>query len=386
MFVPYVVNGQGFGPQAEAIAGCHFDQGLMRPYFDDAGRRCVSVNTGKFKKDAKSGLLVPVKEKVRIKDLDFASPVLNATTLRKDEWIYMDTVVREAVRNRLRAWADIMATNPYGGFNAMGSMTLEYETMGDAFEAITDMDGLTDARNDTPQFGLRSIPLPLHHVDFWFSDRQLSASRNKGQPLNLRAARLAGRKLAERVEKLTIGLDVGIKFGPTDSRYEGDSQVFGYLNHPDRIIKDDMPVPNGTNASAIIAAVMELRELMYQNHFYGPFVIYTSTDYDLYLDSDYILTGGNVSTQTLRERLLEVENIGAIRRLDWLDGTSHPFTMIMVCMTDDVVQAINGMDVTTWQWDSKAGWRKNFMVACIQQPLLTANSDGVLGVAIGTTE
>jgi hypothetical protein len=385
MFVPYVVNGQGFGEPAEAIAGCHFDAGLMRPYFDERGRRCVTVNTGKFVKDAKSGLMVPQREKVRIKDLDFSSPVLNATTLRKDEWIYMDTAVRESARNRLKAWADIMAANPYGGFNAMGSMTLEYEVMGDAFEAITDMDGLTDARNDTPQFGLRSVPLPLHHVDFWFSERQLSNSRNRGMPLNLRAARLAGRKLAERVEKLTIGLEGVIQYGPTDSRYEGPSELCGYLNHPDRMIKDDMPTPTGSNASAIIAAVMEMRELMYQNHFYGPFVIYTSTDYDLFLDDDYILTGGNVSTATLRERLLDIENIGAIRRLDWLDGTTNPFTMIMVCMTDDVVQAINGLDISTWQWDSKAGWRKNFMVACIQQPLLTPNADGVLGVVIGTT-
>ena len=54
MFVQdFVMNGQGYGELAGALAGCRFEPGMMRPYFDDKGQRCVTVNTGRKVKDAK---------------------------------------------------------------------------------------------------------------------------------------------------------------------------------------------------------------------------------------------------------------------------------------------------------------------------------------------
>jgi hypothetical protein len=59
--------------------------------------------------------------------------------------------------------------------------------------------------------------------------------------------------------------------------------------------------------------------------------------------------------------------------------------MILVQMTAEVAQAINGMEITTVQWPSQGGMRHNFKVMCIKVPLLKAPYDGVAGIIHATT-
>src|SRR5215468_3079890 len=118
----FVLNGQGHGPLGETLAGVRFDPGLLRPYLDERNRPCCTVNTGRMVFNKQTRRHEPVFENVRIKDLRDAgidSPVFNAASLRKEEWIMLDTVVLRAARYRVRAWADLSAANSYGGFNGM---------------------------------------------------------------------------------------------------------------------------------------------------------------------------------------------------------------------------------------------------------------------------
>lgn len=389
MFVDnYVLNGQAYGPIGEAMAGVHFDPGLLRPYVDNRGQRCVTINTGRMRQNTQTGLYEPVLQKVSINDVvnrGIYSPVFNATTLRKEEWIQLDRVVVRAARQRLRAWADLAAANTFGGFNGMAKMTLEYEAMSDPGEAQVDMDGLADARNDQPLFKLRSIPLPITHSDFWFSSRRLAVSRNTGTPLDTTMAEAAGRRVAEMIEKTVIGTETGITYGTVSAgptAHDGTSTVYGYTNLPSRITKTNMAAPTGANADDTLADVLAMRTSLYNAKKYGPYMLYHSTDWDQYLDNDYILTGGNVATQTLRDRLRAVEGIQDVRRLDFLTST---FTMIMVQMTADTARAIDGMGITTVQWESQGGMRVNFKVMAIQVPQLRYDYNGVAGIVHGTT-
>ena len=59
--------------------------------------------------------------------------------------------------------------------------------------------------------------------------------------------------------------------------------------------------------------------------------------------------------------------------------------MIMVQMTPDVARAVNGMDITTVQWESVGGMRLNFKVMAIQVPQLRADYDGRCGIVHATT-
>jgi len=400
-FIP--TAGHGYGGGVVDTVGNGFDPGLYRPYLDSRGRPSVVVNTGQW--TVEKGVRTPIRRKQLIRDLAAAGrplpPVVNATSLRKEEWIELDSVVLRAARQRLRAWADLAAANSFGGFNGMAKLTLEYEAMSDPGEAVVDLDGLTDGRTDSPLFQLRSLPLPITHSDFWFSERRLAVSRNTGTPLDTTMAEAAGRRVAEKIEKTTIGVSggfSGLSYGaqttgvtahdtsaPSDGHGSalGASTVYGYTTYPHRFTKTNMTVPTGSNPEATVADVLAMRNTLYNSgKFYGPFMIYHSTDWDQWLDNDYARLGGSNANMTLRDRLRAIEGIQDVRRLDFLTST---YTMILVQMTADVARAVNGMDITTVQWESVGGMRKNFKVMAIQVPQIRSDYNGNCGILHGTT-
>jgi hypothetical protein len=383
-----VLNGRGIGLMGEQLQGVHFDAGLLRPFFDKNGVQSVMMRTGRMVKNA-AGRLVAEHRKVPIHELTrrgISSPVMNSTSLRKDEWIELDRQVLMAARQRLRAWEDLSTANTFGGFDGMSKITLEHEAMSDPGEAVVDMDGLSDGRTDSPLFKLRSIPLPITHSDFWFSARRLAVSRNSGTPLDTVMAEAAGRRVAEMIEKTLIGVETGIAFGPTstsDTRYDNDSQVYGYTNLPERLTKTDLNTPTGSNPEAVKQDVIEMREALYANGFYGPFMLYHTPAYDAFFDDDYFRTGSTAIQQTLRERIKGIEGIQDVRRLDYWTGSDYQ--MVLVQMTSDVARAINGMDITTVQWESQGGMRLNFKVMAIQVPQLRYDFSGNCGIIHATT-
>jgi hypothetical protein len=408
-----VMNGQSNGGGAVAeeltIPGMEgFDKHLFRPFLARDGRtKLLTVNTGRTEYDPKTHTDKPIYTTVPIKklqdELGWSHPVWNATTaLRKEEWIKLDQVPVKAARYRQRAWTDLSAAASYN-VNGMATLSLEHETMSDPGEAHVDLDGMTEGNNDYPTWQLEALPLPIIHSDYWFSLRKLSASRNGNQPLNVTMAEAASRRVAETVEKMTIGTLTGITYGPGSSTITPavgrTSKIYGYTNFTNRLTYTGS-APTGSNASTILANVLAMKDRLTANKFYGPFRIYHSNDWDQYLDNDYILTGGNVATQTLRNRILSIQGIVGCDRLDQLYSaapvagsggtgsltydTLYPFTMIMVQMDSNVAEAVNGMDLTTIQWESIGGQRLNFKVMCIQAPRLKADFYGNCGILHAT--
>lgn len=397
MFVDYIMNGQGFGQVGEALAGCHFDPGLLRPYLDSKGRYCVTVNTGRkeTRKDQNGNIICnaygepiyfPVKEKYLVSEMMMKGipiPVTNATALRKDEWAQLDTVVITAARERLRAWADLAAASTFGGFNGMGKLMLEHESMSDPGEAFIDFDGMTEGRNDAPLFKLEGLPLPIVHSDFWFSSRKLAVSRNSGTPIDTTMGEAAGRRVAEKIEQMVIGRISNISLG-VDNRYSRTPQVYGYTNYPDRITKSNVTAPTaqGWTPKKTVDDVLSMIELAADANFFGPFMLYHSTDWDAYMDNDYSTA---YATGSLRQRLRQIDQIRDVRRLDWLKTDLNPFTLLLVQMTPSVARAVDGMGITTVQWQSMGGMRLNFKVMAIQVPQLRSNFAGDTGIVHGTT-
>lgn len=390
MYSDFVMNGAGAPAEGVHLSRGgteRYDPGLLRPYWDNDGKAYMTVNTGRTKYDQKTGTVQPVYEKVRVSDLvgrGIESPVANATTLRKGDWLRFDQRVITAARARLRAWTDLAAANTYGGFDGMSTMILEHETSSDPGEAVVDMEGIAEGRNFEPKWQLQGLPLPITHSDFRISRRRLAVSRNSGQPLDTRKAEIAGRRVAEMVEKTLIGVETGATYGGNSSQVGGygrDSEVFGYINFPARLTKTDLTIPTGSNPEATVQDVLEMRDQLYNANFFGPYMIYHSTDWDQYLDNDYARLGGNNANTTLRKRLREIEGVQDVRRLDFLTAAnSHAFTLIMVQMTDDVCRAVNGMDITTVQWPEKGGMDLRFKVMCIHVPQLFADYNDNCGI------
>lgn len=443
MFVQdFVINTgdgwQGRGPVATTLAGVRFDHGMLRPFIEDdptsplVNQRCVTIETGKQKyvKNQKTGRqqLVMERKTVPIRWLQnqgIHSPVFNAgTALRKEEWILLDTQVLRAARYRLRAYSDLAKMNTFGGFNGMTKLMLEHEVMSDPGSAQVDMTGLTPGRRDAPSFQLRGTPIPIIHVDSDVPSRFLGVSRNSGTPYDSTMGEAGGRRVGEAIEKTTIGIQTGIVYGGASTfvgGYDQTSQVYGYVNYPARLTRTNFYKPNGNGRSGtgwvpqdtlfdVLAGLDALRA----NKFYGPWYLYTSNDWDQYLDRPYLVTSAagsiaGLSTNTLRQQICNIgegdgqgpgdKQILGVRRLDFLfsstpaastgpggenlNGT-YPFTMIFVQMTPDVARAVNGLDITTIQWETVGGMQINFKFMAIQFAQLRSDKYGNCGILHAT--
>jgi len=386
MFTDFVLNGQGHGEVGDILSNqVRFDPGLLRPFIDRRGKKCVMVNTGQMKYNEKSKQQEPDMRKMALNDaMDFGfNPNLvgNATSLRKDDWIMLDRAVLRAARARLRAWTDLESASSFGGFNGMAKTLLEHETMPDVGEAKVDMDGITEGRTDAPPFQIEGLPLPITHSSFYFSSRRLAVSRNSGTPLDTTMAEQAGRKVAEQIERSVIGNVTAFPYGPQTGTYGRAPKVYGYTTHPARNTKTDMTVPTGSNGNTTVSEVLGMIKTLNDDNFFGPFMCYHSTDWAQYMDQDYSTSKGD---NTLRDRLRKIEQISDVRQLDFLTST---FTIILVQMTSDVARAVNGMEMTTVQWETRGGMQINFKVMAIKVPQIRANygTAANCGIMHGTT-
>ena len=347
-----IMNGQCHGDVATTLMNTNFDTDCLRPYIGQDGRSYMTMNG----EDGKP----------------YAQPLTNASaSLTFLEWKLLDEAVIRAAKPRLRAVADIRSaglqfTVPQG----MGKTVLLTQTQSDVTPATISMDGLNESEGDRPVYGLANLPLPIIHKDFSFSAREIMTSRNGNNPLDTTMAELASRRVAETAEKLLLG---------TGSSYSyGGGSVYGFTNFPQRLTRTlTDPTATGWTGEVLLHDVMDMKLQSQQAFHYGPWVVYTSTDWEQYLDDDF----KPFSNITLRQRIKQLEGITDVRTVDYLPS----MTMIMVQMTPDVVREVVGMDVTTVQWETHGGMKLHFKVMAILVPQIRADANGNTGIVHAVT-
>ncbi len=349
----FILNGQANGNIATTLMNANMDANALRPWIGSDGRSYVTV--------IQNGVPTSV-------------PTLNATaTLRKDDWKLLDTAVVKAAQSRLRAVADLRSAGlVYNIPNGMGKMVLETETQSDINDATVSMDGLREGKADRPLFELGTLPLPIIHKDFFFSARQVMASRNGGSPLDTTTAELAGRKCAEAAEKMLLGVSA-------DDLYSyGGGIIYGYTDYEHRQLETlSDPTDSAWTPKMFVTDVLSMKQKSMNQKHYGPWMLYTAPAWDQYLDQDYSDAKGD---NTLRERVKKIEGIQDVRTLDFLTG----YDVILVQMTSDVVREVIGMDFTTVQWESKGGMQLNFKVMGILVPQIRADQAHNSGIVHGS--
>lgn len=345
------------GDSADRLMANDFDIGVLRPWRGRDGRAYVTKMVMNEK-----GELVP---KVM---------VVNApATLTKDAWIAFDTAIVRAVRDRLRLVADVRGAGlTYNLPNGMGHTVLQYQTMGDITAATISMDPVRRSEGDRPTADLANLPLPVIHKDFDFSAREIAVSQQGRMPIDTTTAEMAARKVAEEAEKMLAGTSGTFSYG--------GGTIYGYTNFPNRAIKTDMPVPDGTNGPAVLTALLALRQMLINNKHNGPYVLYLNTQWAAVLDNDFSAAKGD---QTLRQRILAVDGITDVRISDYLPTTK--WDAVLVEMTTESVRMVVGMEVQTIQWESAGGMMKHFKVMTIMVPQLRPDTSGNSGIAHGRT-
>jgi len=392
--VDLILNGRAIGGDlAQHFGQVNFDPGLMRPWIDGDGAKYLDVRTGKMVTNEKGERVaeVDVAPLSTFINNGMAPQVYNSTALPKDVWERIDRSVLQASRDRERAWADLRAAETFSGFDGMGTTALIRDTMTDPGDAKVDMDGISQDMGDRPLFTPDILPLPITHCGFYLSQRVLAQSRNSGMPLDTTLAGACGRRVSESIEKMTIGTSDFSSMTMGSSTEYTNRGIYGFITQPDRITKTDVTASSSFVASTFVDEVLAMRDLAYAQKFYGPFILYTSTNWDQYLDRDYwryVTSGGAAPTGTVRDRVARIEGISAVRRLDFLTSTD---VLILVQMTSETVRAVVGTELITVQWETRGGMQTNFQVMAVQVPDLrsqyvgTSTSSRVSGIVHGTT-
>jgi uncharacterized linocin/CFP29 family protein len=288
--------------------------------------------------------------------------------LRNEEWIEFDRELVTGTRMRLRAVADLLAAGLVKRIsNGLAKTVLQWDKIGDMNEAIVSMDGVTRDENDRLEFELEQFPLPITHKDWYLNLRMLLASRTGGDPLDTTYSRVAGEKIGEKTEHMLFN----------GSKQFGGLNIYGYRTHPDRHTGNfgaggawHEAAKTGEQIYDDVGAMLNALRTAKQ---YGPYIIYIDSTAELKMGNDYKAQ----SDKTIRQRLLELEDLQAIKVVDTLPQGE----VNMISMTPSNVVMVEGERLQTIQWDVHGGMQINFKGFQILVPLLRTDADGNSGVA-----
>jgi uncharacterized linocin/CFP29 family protein len=297
-------------------------------------------------------------------------------TLTKEAWLQLDTAILKVARNRLRAVADLRGAGlTFTIPNGMGTSVLQYQRMNDTGNAIISMDPIRTASDFRPIFDSIYLPLPFIHSDFQLGARELAISRQSGAPLDTTKGEMAGRRVAEETEKLTLGR--------LDTYAYGGGTIYGMTNFTSRLTATiTAPDATGWTPAIHLNEMLDCRQTLQDGKHYGPYRVYYSSAWDKYLDNDFSSAYPNKS---LRQRINEVDGFEQARTLDYLDIVGSTYNVLIVEMDTGTIRLVIAMDVTTLEWEEMGGLQKNYKVMCIIIPQLRADMDGNTGILHAST-
>jgi uncharacterized linocin/CFP29 family protein len=289
--------------------------------------------------------------------------------LRDEEWKVFDTEVIEGARERLRLVADLIGAGLVRNIpNGLAKTVLEYDTVGDMDDAIVSLDGVTRSENDRLEYERTGIPLPITHKDWYLNLRSLLASRTGSEPLDTTYARVAGRKVGEKIEDTFFN----------GGRAFGGLQLYGLLTHPNRNTSGfgtngnwSQTAKTGAN---ILADIVTGVEALDADGFTGPYWLYIGgTAAALKLNEDFKAA----TDSTIRSRILELDFISRIvTNADKMPDDN----VVLFQPTSDVIQVVQGEPLQTVQWDAHGGFQINFKAFAITVPNVKSDGDGGSGI------
>lgn len=273
-----------------------------------------------------------------------ADPFAVNATLRKDEWEQIDARVNEVMRQRLTVVSDLRSRGLVQRVS-LGTVLRRTERLGDFDDAEVSFDGDTAPQRDRPDFLQDVIPVPVIAKDFEVNWRQLAASRERGEALDVTAAALAARKVADKIQDLFAN---GYGSGPGTNPASSDGLTIPGLS----TAASALTVSGSDWAAAstgIVADVVNMLKTAYNANLFGPFLLYVPKNYWAVLQDDYSTSKGD---RTFLERIRAFDDIEDVRPLDSLAaGSAAQANVHLVQMTEDVWDLTEAQDVTTVQWE-----------------------------------
>lgn len=285
--------------------------------------------------------------------------------LRHEEWIAFDNAIIDVARERLVVTQMLLSRGlRYNLPNALGHTRLQWQRNGDLEDAMISMSGLSESQNDRLTFDEEGMPIPIIHKDFNLNIRHLAASRNGGMPLDTMMAQVASRKVSELIESLIFnGATV---LGTNNPIYGLRTALWRNTG----TLTESWLTADGTD---IVHDVIAMVTALQADLMYGPYWMFIGKGVGTRWGEDYRTD----SDKTIISRVREIEGIAGITATHNLAEGE----VLLVQLTPDVLDIVDGIQPTTIQWDTHAGMVTNFKVLAIMVPRVRNDQDHNSGIA-----
>jgi len=331
-----------------------------RPYIDKDGRAKISVYQGGDIHDPKS-----YTQKLVDNDMAIFTP---------EEWKAIDTRLREIAASRQVGIAKLKELGlVYNLANPFASQSLEYMKTSDMHDASVNMNFKVTNETDKQAVKTASIPIPVISWRWGFDIRELQMSRLYNRPLDLQGAKVGARKIGEKLESMMFGANATIL---------DDKKIDSIISFADsnKIATLHNWNATGTTTTDILDDVIALKKKSIEDKHFGKWILFVAQNYEARLDDDYGVDATTKAYIPLMDRIKKINGILDVIVSDFLPDD----TVALVQMTNDTIELINGMELTTVQLMNAGGLNFEMLSFVMQTPAVKSDYYGNCGIVIGT--
>lgn len=302
--------------------------------------------------------------------------------------VSIDKAVVEVGLQRLTLVADLMSAGlTYNLSDPLSIAQLEWSTQSKIGAAQRTMSPAARGENKLPIILPFRLPIYLTTDKFEIDIRTLKTSQRVGTPLDTSIVKQCTRAVNEAIEDAAIN---GATTLDGQLLQDAGYTAPGLLNHPN-VNTTNITAAAWTTTpvgSTVFNEVMAMINILQKDKKFGPYRLYVGTQIGNTMDTDY--NSGTSNPITIRQRLLQIESLQAVRVADLLPaGTgatpSIGNKVVLVQMTSDVVDIVMGQAPTVIPWTSLDGFMIHNLVMAIMIPRVRSDADGNSGICVGTT-
>lgn len=292
--------------------------------------------------------------------------------LRKDEWETLTDRVLTAAKQRtnmlehLRSRSLVIAQN-------IGTIVSQWNKSSEMTEAEQSISGQATGGRDRVDFMLDGVTVPITFKEFQIGMRELDAARLMGNGIETITAVEAAQVVAEKIESVIVD-------GST-LKLSSATQTYGYTNHPQR--KTDTAANYGGGDWGTISLIVPTVAGMIgaistsANRYHGPYGLYVAPVQFNQASTEFFSDG---SGESALDRIKRMPQIDAVYPNDTLaDGE-----VLLVQLTEDVVDYVEEMPITVVEWASPEGSVSHFKVMFAGAPRVKADYDDRTGIVHAT--
>jgi len=283
-------------------------------------------------------------------------------SLPKDAWEYIDSAIVRVARQELVGINDIRAIQ--GGvipFNGLGASLFTMNRVDGLSPAVMAETPDVRGESDTLAFDTIGTPLPITVKDFPINIKRAAMARRDGVPYE---SIISDEALYQVMHKLEDHLFNGIYTA-------GGSTAYGYTTFPKRQEKTLTASWATAQPDEIFSDLNAMVTKSMEHYHYGPWILYIPWQYYSRLNEDYHIGAVDFPSGIIRNRLLEIPGLSAIKTSRFLANDN----VVLVEMTTRNVRLIDGITPTVVDWTMAASpnWTHNFKAMAMWVPFFITN-------------